>query len=380
MLRMMRVPSQLGSRLEGAREKGLIQKFGSCARAWRRGIDPQGHFYIDKLILRHFCRSQDLDKTVNLQSLWTTLDSDKDGRIGLQDVAPLGAVALASFRAWCRRMCGSCRAVWNLPSLARFPVPCTLQPAWNEIRNILLERYGSRLSTIGTTAPTWPPLGAPRNTAERLAAAGHGWTERGFIDNDASGYISMEEFSPEHYNVLMSFKEWASGLYGSVGNAFKNFDKEGDGALTLSILRRACQKGKWSGDPQKLFDSVGPSSAKDIKLKQITVEDVSFLDLWPDREDQGEDQGEVEVEIADADLESSPEHHSAKILPLAPTVFQRLYQVPSSKRCRSAPSLTAFTLDPMTKSQQDNGSVCQQDANGTKLNRFHMFPLFHPQH
>ena len=80
----------------------------------------------------------------------------------------------------------------------------------------------------------------------------------------------MEEFSPEHYNVLMSFKEWASGLYGSVGNAFKNFDKEGDGALTLSILRRACQKGKWSGDPQLLFDSVGPSGpVRDNKLKQM---------------------------------------------------------------------------------------------------------------
>ena len=25
----------------------------------------------------------------------------------------------------------------------------------------------------------------------------------------------MEEFSREHYDVLMSFKEWASGIYGS---------------------------------------------------------------------------------------------------------------------------------------------------------------------
>lgn len=179
---------------------------------------------------------------------------------------------------------------------------------------------------------------------------------QGFIDNDASGYISMEEFSPEHYNVLMSFKEWASGLYGSVGNAFKNFDKEGDGALTLSILRRACQKGKWSGDPQKLFDSVGDRhSGKDLKLKQITVEDVSFLDLWPDREDQGEDQGEELEALADADPESSPEHHSAKILPLTPTVFERLYQVPA-KRCRSAPSLVAFALDPMDSNGDQIGT------------------------
>ena len=80
----------------------------------------------------------------------------------------------------------------------------------------------------------------------------------------------MEEFSRSHYEVLMSFKEWASGLYGSVGNAFKNFDKEGDGVLTLSILRRACQKGMWSGDAQMLFDCVAPYNKvrqrRDVKI------------------------------------------------------------------------------------------------------------------
>ena len=107
----------------------------------------------------------------------------------------------------------------------------------------------------------------------------------GFIDNDASGFISMEEFSPDIYNVLMSFKQWASRLYGSVGNAFKNFDKEGNGTLTLSILRRSCQKGKWSGDAQQLFQCLGPAhSWQDPAKKLITVDDVVFLDLWPDKE------------------------------------------------------------------------------------------------
>ena len=36
------------------------QRFGSCARAWRRGIDVKGAFCVDKLILRHFCRTQEL--------------------------------------------------------------------------------------------------------------------------------------------------------------------------------------------------------------------------------------------------------------------------------------------------------------------------------
>lgn len=135
-----------------------------------------------------------------------------------------------------------------------------------------------------------------------------------------------------------------------MGNVFKNFDKEGDGALTLSILRRACQKGKWSGDPQLLFDSVGPSGpVKDNKLKQITVDDVSFLDLWPDREDQDQDQGVEGVPEADelvADEALAQGAHAAqataedtKALKLTPTVFERLYAPAPVKRCASAPTL-----------------------------------------
>lgn len=160
----------------------------------------------------------------------------------------------------------------------------------------------------------------------------------------------MEEFSPDHYNVLMSFKEWASGLYGSVGNAFKNFDKEGDGILTLSILRRACQKGKWGGDPQMLFDCLEPSSSKDPK--QITVEDVSFLDLWPDREDGQDPNEDVDVlDSEEAPSEETEERHptSAKACKafktpkIAPSVFERLYRVPV-RRSASAPALVGTSV------------------------------------
>eukprot|EP00913_Durusdinium_trenchii_P033195 g31077.t1 len=129
------------------------EKFGSCARAWRRGIDPEGKFYVDKLTLRHFCRGQEIDKHVDLQSLWTTLDSDKDGRIGVQDISPLGAVALASFRAWCRQISGSCRAVWNLPEL----VDARSSPQkegsvtvlLNSERKILLRKFVECLKALG---------------------------------------------------------------------------------------------------------------------------------------------------------------------------------------------------------------------------------------
>jgi len=424
--------------------KSLVNRFGSRARAWRRGIDPHGHFYVDKLILRHFCRSQDLDKMLDLKYLWTTLDSDKDGRIGLQDVSPLGAVALASFRAWCKRTWGSCRAAWNLPTLVEARTgpqndgmvqlnsdrkilvrkfaeslkvmgwQCTgdqaemlsaldyynagfiseadlywldtweppsfltaeaSEEAWNAVRNILLERYGTplnawrHLDADGQNEVSWAEFVAGCRRIRFKGDTGAAWR---FIDNDASGYISMEEFSKEHYNVLMSFKEWASSLYGSVGNAFKNFDKEGDGALTLSILRRACQKGKWGGDPQMLFESVGPSgSVKDVKNKQITVDDVSFLDLWPDRDspadqDAGDQEPEVDViSREDPGDEVKPavataESEDQKALKLAPSVFERLYQVDvPEKRCASAPALVTRKSEETRKKEQKAKQIQQ---------------------
>ena len=158
--------------------------------------------------------------------------------------------------------------------------------------------------------------------------------DQGYIDNDASGYISMEEFSRDHYKVLMSFKQWASGLYGSVASAFKNFDKEGDGTLTLSILRRSCQKGKWDGDPQTLFDCVGASNCKDPSKKLITIDDVSFLDVWPDREerpDEGKEQEDTLTRTTEKEERIVLQSKSAATL----DVFSRLY----TPRYRVQPSV-----------------------------------------
>ncbi|CAJ1372368.1 unnamed protein product [Effrenium voratum] len=367
--------------------QSLSQKYGSCARAWRRGIDTDGKFCIDKLILRNFCRRHELDTDVHIQSLWSSLDSDKDGKVCLQDVSPLGAVALASFRAWCRQKCGSCRAVWYLEDLVNArsrpqkdgmvqmhsdkkmlicnfteslkvlgckckgdqaemlsaldffnagfiseepPLFLTAQPSeeeWASFKSALLERYGSplnawrQLDLDGQNEVSWMEFVAGCRRMRFKGDTGAAWR---YIDNDASGYISMEEFSRDHYKVLMSFKQWASGLYGSVASAFKNFDKEGDGTLTLSILRRSCQKGKWDGDPQTLFDCVGASNCKDPSKKLITIDDVSFLDVWPDREerpDEGKEQEDTLTRTTEKEERIVLQSKSAATL----DVFSRLY-------------------------------------------------------
>lgn len=176
------------------------------------------------------------------------------------------------------------------------------EAAWNEVKDLLFEKYGlplnawRHLDTDGQNEVCWSEFIIGCKKVRFKGDIGAAWR---FIDDDASGFISMKEFSPEHYELLMSFKEWAAGLYGSVGSAFKNFDKDGSGSLTYGELRRACQKGKWGGDVKALFDCFGMGTAPENASKRtMTTEQIAFLDSWPGEADEDEEEEEpVEAEV-----------------------------------------------------------------------------------
>jgi len=360
-------------------EEHLRLKYGTCSRAWRRGLDPNGRFSVSKMSLRHFCRVQELN--INIQALWTELDTDSDGIIGINDVASQGAAALAAFKAWCSRHHGSCTAVWNHPEMVKarserqndgnlnlrssrkiltslfletlklLGWSCTLdsqaeiwsaldyfnagflsqedlawldswkpplwltsypsEEEWNAVKDLFLARWGSplnawkQLDRDGQNELSWAEFLEGCKKVKFKGDMGAAWR---FIDDNASGCISMKEFSLEQYELLMSFKEWASGLFGSVGNAMKNFDKDGSGSLTLGELRRSCQKGKWEGDARELFDCLFSGLGKDgASKREMKTEDIAFLDSWPER-DEEEDQEEEEEEVLMNSPKKSPKN------------------------------------------------------------------------
>ncbi|CAE8624204.1 unnamed protein product, partial [Polarella glacialis] len=139
------------------------------------------------------------------------------------------------------------------------------EEAWNELFGQLLSKYGSplkawfHLDMDNTNEVSWSELVAACKKIKFKGNLGAAWR---YIDDDASGVISLKEFSSPDFELLMSFKEWASSHFGSVGNAFKNFDKDGSGSLTLGELRRACQRRKWVGEAKMLFDCLGSSPDK----------------------------------------------------------------------------------------------------------------------
>lgn len=104
------------------------------------------------------------------------------------------------------------------------------------------------------------------------------------LDQECSGTISLKEWDPKGAELLVSFKNWAEANFGSIELAFKAFDKNGSGSLTLADLKRACRRLKWQGDVRMLFNCLGLGENKDKGQSRNTLvlADVVFLDSWID--------------------------------------------------------------------------------------------------
>jgi len=89
----------------------LRAMFGHEVRAWRQGLDREGHFAVDRTQLFCFCRQADLD--VDLNALWRGMDQDGDGFFTMEEFDPQRALALAGLRSWCHKSFGSCAALWT---------------------------------------------------------------------------------------------------------------------------------------------------------------------------------------------------------------------------------------------------------------------------
>jgi len=108
------------------------------------------------------------------------------------------------------------------------------------------------------------------------------------LDRDVSGTITLHEWDPKGAELLASFRSWAEAHFGSVELAFKAFDKEGSGSVTLADLKQACRKLKWDGDVKALFQCLnakGNVTGDEGKARHLVLKDVDFLDRWVDHDE-----------------------------------------------------------------------------------------------
>lgn len=96
-----------------------------------------------------------------------------------------------------------------------------------------------------------------------------------FLDDDASGFISLREIDPDSADLLTDFKCWVDDQFGGVRYAFGAWDIDKSASVSLNEFRKAFARYGYQGDCNSLFGVFDVDSQG-----TLSVQEVSFLDEW----------------------------------------------------------------------------------------------------
>lgn len=183
---------------------------------------------------------------------------------------------------------------WN-PPLFLLEEPS--KQAYDDLLHIMLQKYQNPLNAWralldvdNQNQVNWSGFLRACRTVKFQGPIGGAWR---YINNEAVGPITLKDFDPQSANVLMSFKLWAEGHFGSVQHAFKALDKSDAGSLSTTEIRRALHRLDWHGDVNILLRCLGVG--KGTNRRHVTITDLIFLDSWSsDQYEEAEDEEEEE--------------------------------------------------------------------------------------
>lgn len=157
------------------------------------------------------------------------------------------------------------------------------EKSWLELRQLflrkcdhLLHAWRSILDVDGSNRVSWREFKAASEKVNFKGNIGSAWR---WLDDDLSGWISLQEVDPASSEMLHSFKSWADTTFGSVRLAFQALDSDGGGTLSFSELRRACRKWRWDGEVRTLFNCLDIDQDGHGR-RQISIHEIGFLDDW----------------------------------------------------------------------------------------------------
>mmetsp|Transcript_24657 Transcript_24657/g.56923 ORF Transcript_24657/g.56923 Transcript_24657/m.56923 type:complete len:961 (-) Transcript_24657:105-2987(-) len=123
--------------------------YGSAARLFRRGLDPNGTFGVEPVRLRKYCRQKNLE--LSPFDLWNALDMDGDGVISLEELNMQDAILLAHFLKWARDTKGSCVDLWECPEAASLRKAQQEKGAWVSHKKMQSKVFVELMEQLG-----WP--------------------------------------------------------------------------------------------------------------------------------------------------------------------------------------------------------------------------------
>lgn len=95
------------------------------------------------------------------------------------------------------------------------------------------------------------------------------------LDNDNSGFASLDEMDPKGAEVLAKFKAFIDSKFRSVSEAFAAVDKDGFQKVNVQQFDNALKRLGWDGSTKRLFSYLDKDSNKTLQER-----DLKFLEKW----------------------------------------------------------------------------------------------------
>lgn len=176
--------------------------------------------------------------------------------------------------------------------------------AFVKVKNMLVEKYGHPLKAWrclldrdDSNTIDWIEF---KNACEKIHYSENVAGAWRALDTELTGRITMRHFDPPSEQLLFSFKEFCEANFGSVKLCFKGIDNDNSHAVTLSELKRTCNKLHWiGGDVTLLFNCLDVDSTKQIlggpgssAKRVLDYGEIKFLDSWQIEPTEAEMQAE----------------------------------------------------------------------------------------
>lgn len=320
----------------------LKRKYGNYLRAWRSALSPDGSMVLQRNVLFKACANLGWHGDVRL--LYKALDKDDSGYISIEELDAHAAELLAHFHEFAENNFGNASATFE--ALDRFnqkklklPEFCAALKSFgfqhpakaifqgldyqntkglNEEDLLFLDRWKPPafltrpanpqamedfkqllIKTYKNFLKAWRHLldadSSNRCNYDEFEASCKKLNFKGDIpgawralDEDLSGYITLQEIDSASSRALCDFKKWCDEEFGSVRSAFGVFDASGDDEVTYREWRRALRIYGFTGNASTLF------YALDVERNgTLSLDEAKFLDDWTFPEESDGAQGDV---------------------------------------------------------------------------------------
>lgn len=309
----------------------LRHSFGPIYHGWRRCLDADGSMTVTRADLFKVCRV--INWKGDVRALWKALDFDLSGITTLEELDPQCAQLLAHFKTWAEGQFGpkpsamlwkafdrqrkrklshqqfanECKAhgfenqlktlsgwldwrnqkfieiedlgfldTWRPPPwLVAKPNP----DAADQLRRLLKQKYGHSLKAWravmdkdNSNSCNWHEFTDAAKHIKFPGDVAGAWLA---LDEDLSGFISLNEIDRNANSALVEFRQWAVEEFGSVAMAFKMLDTDHSNELTYTEFRFAVRNYGFAGDLPVLFENLDQGRSQRLEFREV-----AFLDGW----------------------------------------------------------------------------------------------------